>query len=351
MRHLHQVTSLRSLSLSHGQTRRKILIDLSIGLGLPLLGIIFQYFVEGHRFNIYEDIGCYPATYTTPFAYVFVLCCFVIGVVTAVYACLIIRACTKSYHTICNYLMSSSQHVNLSHYYRLSALCVIELLFTIPRSLFNMIVYVRTISPWKGWADDHYDFSRVEQIPAVLWRTAGAQAVSLEMSRFFVVLCALIFFGFFGFEARKSYWGTLVTLVKPVGRGTVWLRDACSRQKLPDVSDTSFRSSKQSDSTLPVSTRQKLPPMRDLLASFSPNFYLSNFHSSDSVTTLAEKQEGFIPIESSNVGSIFTARSSSHWTVLDGLALLRPETAHIDADDSGRHATLDWRPSDNINPV
>ena len=47
-----------------------------------------DYFVEGHRFDIYEDIGCYPAIYTTPLAFVLVLCWpLVIGVVSAVYGC------------------------------------------------------------------------------------------------------------------------------------------------------------------------------------------------------------------------------------------------------------------------
>src|ERR1700683_1533935 len=97
---------------------------------------------------------------------------------------LIIRACAKHYHTICNTLRSSSQHVNLGHYYRLSALCFIELLFTIPMSSFIIGANVPIMHPWKGWADDHYHFSRVDQIPAVLWRMDGAGAISLEMSRF-----------------------------------------------------------------------------------------------------------------------------------------------------------------------
>src|SRR6202020_636000 len=110
-----------------------------------------------------------------------------------------------------------SQHVNLGHYYRLCAFCSFELLFTIPVCSFDIAVNARHISPWKGWADDHYDFSRVDQIPAVLWRMDKPEAIALEISRFLLILCALIFFGLFGFEARKLYWNALVTLVEPVG--------------------------------------------------------------------------------------------------------------------------------------
>jgi pheromone a factor receptor len=31
-----------------------------------------QYVVEGHRFDIYEELGCFPFTYNTPMAVVLV---------------------------------------------------------------------------------------------------------------------------------------------------------------------------------------------------------------------------------------------------------------------------------------
>lgn len=47
-----------------------------------------EYVVEGHRFDIFEDIGCYPATYITPLAFLFLLCWpLAIGVVSAIYCC------------------------------------------------------------------------------------------------------------------------------------------------------------------------------------------------------------------------------------------------------------------------
>src|ERR1700685_473283 len=108
-----------------------------MGIHEPVLLLYtLEYFVEGHRFNILEDIGCYPATTITPLAFILLCWPLAIAVVSAVYDCkfvtsnylvpqiesalrlpgLIIRACAKHYHTICNNLMSSSQHVNLGHY-------------------------------------------------------------------------------------------------------------------------------------------------------------------------------------------------------------------------------------------
>jgi hypothetical protein len=45
-----------------------------------------EYVVSGHRFNIFEDIGCFPATYNTTLAYPLVYAWpLVIGLISAVY--------------------------------------------------------------------------------------------------------------------------------------------------------------------------------------------------------------------------------------------------------------------------
>jgi pheromone a factor receptor len=49
--------------------------------------MIVEYIPQGHRFDIYEDIGCYTETYNTPVAVVLVYVPPVlIGCVCAVYA-------------------------------------------------------------------------------------------------------------------------------------------------------------------------------------------------------------------------------------------------------------------------
>jgi len=47
-----------------------------------------EYIVSGHRFNIYEDFGCGPATWNTHLAYVLVYFWpLILGVVSATYGC------------------------------------------------------------------------------------------------------------------------------------------------------------------------------------------------------------------------------------------------------------------------
>ena len=58
------------------------------------------------------------------------------------------------------------------------------------------------------------------------------QAVALQMDRFLPILCALVFFGFFGFseEVRGLYSNIVVALVKECKKAT-WARDLCLRLK------------------------------------------------------------------------------------------------------------------------
>jgi len=88
-----------------------------------------DYFIEGHRFNILEDIGCYPAAYLTPLAFVLLFCwplaigsggllCMVVRSISFdsflllnsneyfIFQVLIIRACTKRYTDIRASVMS-----------------------------------------------------------------------------------------------------------------------------------------------------------------------------------------------------------------------------------------------------
>jgi len=71
--------------------RREAIIELLLTIGLPVLAMVMgksfvptvsayflnplgvpEYMVAGHRFNIFEDYGCSPATWNTPLAYVLV---------------------------------------------------------------------------------------------------------------------------------------------------------------------------------------------------------------------------------------------------------------------------------------
>jgi pheromone a factor receptor len=98
--------------------------------------------------------------------------------------------------------------INAGCYWRLMALCSVEIIFTVPMSLFNIIVSaVGGQVPYVSWAWIHSDFSQIGQYPTVLWKSVPDVAIALEMTRWSYILCAFAIFAFFGWaqEARDFY--------------------------------------------------------------------------------------------------------------------------------------------------
>lgn len=105
--------------------------------------------------------------------------------------------------------LSSNSSLSVNHYFRLMCLATSEIFFTIPISTYGLYLNI-TAKPfykWVSWSDTHFDFYTIQQIPAVLWRSNPTVIVALELNRWSLVLCALVFFAFFGFadEARRNY--------------------------------------------------------------------------------------------------------------------------------------------------
>ncbi|EGO02303.1 hypothetical protein SERLA73DRAFT_166760 [Serpula lacrymans var. lacrymans S7.3] len=171
-----------------------------------------QYIVQGHRFNIYEEIGCYPAVYDTPAAYPIILIWPVaIGLVSSVYAGMLgltIRTIIKRKARM-DQLFQAHRNINPSIYRRLMALSTLEILCTVPLGLYSLIIDASgdNVAPYISWENVHYDFSYVGQIPVVLWQMDPQFVVRVELTRWLLVLCAFAFFAFFGLakEARKNY--------------------------------------------------------------------------------------------------------------------------------------------------
>ena len=85
---LYKISSMSNTGMTKAEKRRSIIIDLSVGLGIPFLymplGGCFpytrnsmrglthslEYIVQSNRFNIIEDIGCMWTVYNTPVAWI-----------------------------------------------------------------------------------------------------------------------------------------------------------------------------------------------------------------------------------------------------------------------------------------
>lgn len=87
MRRLYKITTISSVTTTKQERRRAVYVDLAIGLGIPFIQMIVHIFAQGHRFIVYEQIGCFPSIYTTPLAFVLVYSWrTIIGLISAVYS-------------------------------------------------------------------------------------------------------------------------------------------------------------------------------------------------------------------------------------------------------------------------
>jgi hypothetical protein len=106
-------------------------------------------------------------------------------------------------------MLGSTKNPNYNRYIRLIALSGVQIFCSLPLTIYNIYFNARVLEvfPWISWDDTHFDFSAVHQYPAEEWRTNSANSDALELSRWYFVSAALVYFAFFGFaeEARKRY--------------------------------------------------------------------------------------------------------------------------------------------------
>ncbi|TCD62967.1 a-factor receptor [Steccherinum ochraceum] len=254
-RRLYKIATMQRLAIGRDERRRAVMVDLSLGMGIPLLQVVMQYIVSGtsrssmslqrnsdviltgHRFDIYEELGCYPFTYNTPVAFpLSYLWPPVIGLVSAGYCFLTLRAFWQRRAQFSEFLASKTS-LRPNRYFRLMALATGDLLFTMPIALYGAILNATdsTIFPWISWADTHADYWKVNQVPALLWRSSHVSVVALEMTRWAPVICSLIFFAFFGFaeEARRHYADAIRSVLRRLGLSGLRRPSLFSRHTLP----------------------------------------------------------------------------------------------------------------------
>ena len=155
----------------------------------------------------------------------------VIGGVSAMYCVMTLKAFFERRKRFSE-LMASNEHLTCNRYFRLMGLAALDVLFTIPLTTYNIINnYKQDFYTWRGFADLHSNFGRVDQYPAVIWR-ADPQGVSIMNFRLWTpIACALAFFLCFGFadEAIKHYKMVLSALGIKLDRNTVDSRSTSSR--------------------------------------------------------------------------------------------------------------------------
>ena len=197
--------------------------------------LLAEFFVQGHRFNIYKDIGCSPSLVNSiPVYFLNSIWPIILGLISGVYcgvfnilnftrpdltccAVLSLRAFFRQ-QTQFRAFLSSNKSLTAGRYMRLIALAMTETMCTILLAMFVIWLNV-TAQPITGLADAHLQFSLVRQFPALVWRQDHLLSVTLELTRWLAPVCAMVFFAIFGFaeEARRYYRMTFWAVAKPFG--------------------------------------------------------------------------------------------------------------------------------------
>ncbi|KAM5538787.1 hypothetical protein V8D89_007509 [Ganoderma adspersum] len=217
--HIANMTATATDS-SRARRRRNVIIDLLIGLGIPLLAVALFWFYQGHRFDILEGVGCVEA-YPNTFLSILLNTAWPIpiGLASAVFAILALRGGLDRTRDL-KLLQVVEPDLSTSCYYRLMALAAANILFTIPLAIYMIVTNLSEgLYPYRGFADLHSNFGRVESMAAIAWRQ-NATAVSLINFRIWTpIACAIFFFVMFGFtaEARTQYRRAIARMAKPFG--------------------------------------------------------------------------------------------------------------------------------------
>ncbi|KAI0702576.1 STE3-domain-containing protein [Earliella scabrosa] len=258
-RRLYKITSVRSVSVTRDEKRRAMIIDLAISVGIPVLVMILHYVVQGHRFNILEGVGCVPEIYNTPPAYPLVFMWPpLIGCVSFVYAFLTLLGFWRHRIQFREVINSNGSGMTISRYFRLMLLSISEMICTVPIGAYS--IYINTagviLAPWVSWEDTHYDFSHVEMIPAIFWRSQRPFLISVVMGQWVYVFAAFLFFALFGFaeESRKHYKAAFWTVMGLLG---IRPKPASEKKQFGQLSGTNFHYGKPSPSSPDF---QALPP-------------------------------------------------------------------------------------------
>jgi len=213
-RRLYLLASPTTIIPSKADKNRELIIDLVIGIGLPIIVMALTFLVQISRFTILEDYGC-SATLSYLPTWVFLVTVtippIILELIAGVYGCLSIRAFYKR-----SKLNEIHNDLNPDRYIRLICFSAVDLLCGIPITVYYLFDNIKELVPFPGLTQEHIDISQIIQVPAVVWRAQTLSELSIELNRWITVFVAFVFFAILGFtkESRNSYRAILQSVVQ-----------------------------------------------------------------------------------------------------------------------------------------
>ncbi|KAF7304158.1 Fungal pheromone STE3G-protein-coupled receptor [Mycena indigotica] len=192
-------------------------IDIWLCWGMPILVMALHIIVQGHRFDLIEDIGCQPAIYFSwPSLLILNLTVFLSGILSPVYsACTFYKLYTRhrtvrvriQYHSNSagsKYAMTFESFVRL--------VIITFLIGTLTTAFVAYVAYSafseEGLQPWTSWADVHDGFGNIWQYHLVDFE--HEDLVELYLFWWLWPAGSAVFFVFFGLSAEaRAEWREL----------------------------------------------------------------------------------------------------------------------------------------------
>ncbi|KAJ3785137.1 pheromone A receptor-domain-containing protein [Lentinula aff. detonsa] len=206
-RQLYHISTMNGRSTTPQEKRREIIINCVIAFGIPLLVMALHFVVQPRRFDIFEEIGCQPATFNTVASYIlYFMWPVLIGVCSFIYSVLTLR---NFYNHRVEFakIASTNSGMSPSRYIRLMLLVFVDMFCNTPIGVFAIIVAARAVVLPFSALSESLDFTSVQLVSASVWKANRLDRAAVEINRWVPVFCSFVFFVFFGFaeEAKKNY--------------------------------------------------------------------------------------------------------------------------------------------------
>ncbi|KIM27261.1 hypothetical protein M408DRAFT_330161 [Serendipita vermifera MAFF 305830] len=218
---LWTIAKAKTVFITKKDQQRQKYVTWFLCLGLPMLVAVLHYIVQGHRYNLWEDIGPVIATYNVTLAYpIYLMWDSLICVICAVYSILTIRlflARRKEYDAV----LASGSSINKDKYSRLLCLAAVSVVFHLPLSLWVMLysATVLHVSPWISWEDTHSNYGRIAYYSRLTLSQLPDLVTQMSVVYWSTALCGFNYFILFAFgeEVVKYYQGIIGAMLKPFG--------------------------------------------------------------------------------------------------------------------------------------
>ncbi|KAJ7891392.1 fungal pheromone STE3G-protein-coupled receptor [Mycena olivaceomarginata] len=202
-------------------SRKFLMLDLSLCWGYPALTMILHYIVQGHRFNMRQDLGCAPTAYVSiPAIFIIYGPLVIIALLNFVFSGLAFSNFWRRRHSFAAALQRQKSSFTMRRYLRaMLATLVIAIWDTVVIILAVVLSFRDGLHPYTSWADVHSDFSRV-------WYTATLFIPATALTQMYFIwwtvpITAYLFFCLFApCEDAVAEYRWVLRLVPRIRRGS-----------------------------------------------------------------------------------------------------------------------------------